>query len=232
MTNTADSPVRQRAPWWFNLAGQLLQPWVRIRRDPAEPASLLQAGVPVCYVIERDGFSDALILQRACREAGLPNPMQPLTGTRRRRSVFALTRRDGWVFGRNRKRAAGEPLRQLVRSLEGMPERDIQIVPVSIYVGRAPSRDSGWFRVLFSENWVMVGRFRRHARAAAERARHGGALLRAGVVAQRAGRIRRDHAGALRAQDRARAAHPLPPHPRRGDRAGSVAPAHRGRCAC
>jgi len=158
---TADSTVRQRAPWWFNLAGQLLQPWVRIRRDPAEPAALLQAGVPVCYVIERDGFSDALILQRACREAGLPNPMQPMAGTRRRRSVFALARRDGWIFGRNRQRAPNEPLRQLVRSLEGMPERDIQIVPVSIYVGRAPSRDSGWFRVLFSENWVMVGRFRR-----------------------------------------------------------------------
>lgn len=159
--HTADSPVRQRAPWWFNLAGQLLQPWVRIRRDPAEPAALLQAGVPVCYVIERDGFSDALILQRACREAGLPNPMQALAGTRRRRSVFALTRRDGWIFGRNRKRTPNEPLRQLVRSLEGMPEHDIQLVPVSIYVGRAPSRDSGWFRVLFSENWVMVGRFRR-----------------------------------------------------------------------
>ena len=159
--HTADSPVRQRAPWWFTLAGQLLQPWVRIRRDPAEPAALLQAGVPVCYVIERDGFSDALILQRACREAGLPNPMQALAGTRRRRSVFALARRDGWIFGRNRKRTPNEPLRQLVRSLEGMPERDIQIVPVSIYVGRAPSRDSGWFRVLFSENWVVVGRFRR-----------------------------------------------------------------------
>ncbi|WP_343849136.1 glycerol-3-phosphate 1-O-acyltransferase PlsB [Rhodanobacter soli] len=161
MTTTADSPARQRAPWWFNLAGQLLQPWVRIRRDPAEPTSLLQAGVPVCYVIERDGFSDALILQRACREAGLPNPMQPLAGTRRRRSVFALARRDGRLLGRNRKRNPNEPLRQLVHSLEGMPERDIQIVPVSIYVGRAPSRDSGWFRVLFSENWVMVGRFRR-----------------------------------------------------------------------
>ncbi|MFC5524379.1 glycerol-3-phosphate 1-O-acyltransferase PlsB [Rhodanobacter ginsengisoli] len=159
--SSADSTARQRAPWWFNLAGQLLQPWVRIRRDPAEPTALLQAGVPVCYVIERDGFSDALILQRACREAGLPNPMQPLPGTRRRRSVFALARRDGWIFGRNRQRAPNEPLRQLVRSLEGMPERDIQIVPVSIYVGRAPSRDSGWFSVLFSENWVMVGRFGR-----------------------------------------------------------------------
>ncbi|MEO8808840.1 MAG: glycerol-3-phosphate 1-O-acyltransferase PlsB [Rhodanobacter sp.] len=163
MPNTLDvnSATRRRAPWWFNLAGQLLHPWVRIRREPAEPAALLQPGVPVCYVIERDGFSDAQILQRACSEAGLPSPMQALAGTRRRRSVFALARRDGWIFGRNRKRAGSEPLRQLAHSLEGMPDRDIQVVPVSIYVGRAPSRDSGWFSVLFSENWVMVGRFGR-----------------------------------------------------------------------
>ena len=154
-------PPRHRSPWWFHLAGQLLQPWVRIRRDPAEPAALLKAGVPVCYVIERDGLSDALILDRACREAGLPGPLQPLAGTRRKRSVFALMRRDGWLFGRKRHRPPNGPLGQLVQSLEGMPERDIQIVPVSIYVGRAPNRESGWFSVLFSENWVMVGRFRR-----------------------------------------------------------------------
>ena len=158
---STDTPARSRAPWWFNLAGQLLEPWVRIRRDPAEPAALLQAGAPVCYVIERDGFSDGLILERACREAGLPSPMQPLSGTRRKRSVFALARRDGRLFGRNRKRSPNEPLGQLVRSLEVEPERDIQIVPVSIYVGRAPTRESGWFSVLFSENWVVVGRFRR-----------------------------------------------------------------------
>ncbi|WP_425605282.1 glycerol-3-phosphate 1-O-acyltransferase PlsB [Fulvimonas yonginensis] len=158
---TAEPPARSRAPWWFSLAGQLLEPWVRIRRDPAEPATLLKAGAPVCYVIERDGFSDALILERACREAGLPPPMQPLAGTRRRRSVFALARRDGWLLGRSRQRAPYDTLGQLVRLLEDHPSRDVQVVPVSIYVGRAPSRDTGWFRVLFSENWVMVGRFRR-----------------------------------------------------------------------
>ena len=159
--STADSTARSRAPWWFNLSAHLLEPWVRIRRDPAEPATLLKPDTPTCYVIERDGFSDALILERACREAGLPSPMQPLSGTRRRRSVFALARRDGRVLGRNRKRTPHEVLDQLARSLEGEPEQDIQLVPVSIYVGRAPNRDSGWFSVLFSENWVMVGRFRR-----------------------------------------------------------------------
>ena len=34
-------------------------------------------------------------------------------------------------------------------------------MPVSIFVGRAPDRSSGWFSVLFSENWTLVGRFRR-----------------------------------------------------------------------
>ncbi len=155
------SAARQRAPWRFTLAGPLLQPWLRIRREPAEPASLLAADIPVCYVIERNGFSDALILERACREAGLPNPLQPLAGTRRRRSVFSLVQREGWVFGRIRKRTAQTALRQLLQSLDAHPVADVQIVPVAIYVGRSPNRDSGWFRVLFSENWVMVGRFRR-----------------------------------------------------------------------
>jgi glycerol-3-phosphate O-acyltransferase len=41
------------------------------------------------------------------------------------------------------------------------PDQDVQLVPVSIFVGRAPARQSGWFSVLFSENWALVGRFRR-----------------------------------------------------------------------
>ena len=159
--SVTESAARRRAPWWFNLAGQLLEPWVRLRREPAEPATLLIPGAPVCYVIERDGLSDALILDRACREAGLPTPMQPLAGTRRRNSVFALRRRDGWLVGRDRNRIPTDTLAQLARLLESDPERDVQLVPASIYVGRAPGRDSGWFRVLFSDDWVMVGRFRR-----------------------------------------------------------------------
>ncbi|AFC87558.1 glycerol-3-phosphate 1-O-acyltransferase PlsB [Frateuria aurantia] len=148
-------------PWWFRLAAQLLEPWVRIKRDPAEPATLVHPDQPVCYIVERDGFSDALILERACREAGLPSPMQPMRLARRRRSLISLNKRDGWLFGRNRGRLPQEALGHLAHALDHTPDSDIQIVPVSIYVGRAPARSSGWFRVLFSENWVMVGRTRR-----------------------------------------------------------------------
>jgi glycerol-3-phosphate O-acyltransferase len=151
-----------RSPWWFKLLGRFLEPWVRIKRDPAEPTTLLRSGAAVCYAIERDGTSDALILERACREAGLPSPMQLLElPGRRRRSVFSLSRRHGWLFGRTDARGPKEPLGQLIRAIEDDPTRDIQVVPVSIYVGRAPARESGWFSVLFAENWLVVGRFRR-----------------------------------------------------------------------
>lgn len=151
------------APWWFSLLGRLLEPWLRLKRDPAEPAALLKPDVPVCYVIERHGLSDALILERACREAGLPSPLAPIRDLplRQRRAMFALSRRDGWLLGRTRKRNPREALRQLMHALEAQSGRDVQLVPVAIYVGRAPVRQSGWFSVLFSENWVVVGRFRR-----------------------------------------------------------------------
>ncbi len=148
-----------RTHWWRSLAGRLLEPWVRIKREPAEPATLLDPDAPTCYVIERHGLSDTLILERACREAGLPSPYATIPWARH--AVFALTRRPGRVFGRTRRGAMHAELKRLLEGLEVSPDQDVQLVPVAIYVGRAPGRESGWFRVLFSEDWVVVGRFRR-----------------------------------------------------------------------
>ncbi|HEY3520266.1 MAG TPA: glycerol-3-phosphate 1-O-acyltransferase, partial [Rhodanobacteraceae bacterium] len=154
--------VVQRAPWTRALLGRLLAPWVRIKRDPAEPLSLLTADADVVYVIERAGLSDSLILERACREAGMPDPLKPMPGGgKRRRSMFSLSRRDGSLYGRSRHSISREALRTLLLAQEVDTQFEIQLVPVAIYVGRAPNRQSGWLRALFSENWVVVGRFRR-----------------------------------------------------------------------
>jgi glycerol-3-phosphate O-acyltransferase len=162
MTQLASHDDLVHAGWWRGLWGALLAPWVRIKRDPAEPVTLLAPETPVVYVIERGGFTDSLLLERACREAGLPSPLAVLPGFgRRRRSAFAMRGTDGWLRRRDRGHAAQDAIRQLLRMLETTPERNLQLVPVAIYVGRAPNRTSGWFSVLFSENWAVVGHFRR-----------------------------------------------------------------------
>ncbi len=162
MTENLTRDALVHSGWWRAMWGALLAPWVRIKRHPAEPVSQLQPGTPVLYVIERNGFSDSLILERACREAGMPSPLTLMPGLgRRRRAMFAMRSTGGWFQRRGRVHAVQGTIRQLLRMLEADPESDIQVMPVAIYVGRAPNRQSGWFSVLFSENWAVVGHFRR-----------------------------------------------------------------------
>ncbi len=162
MTQTLSRETLVHAGWWRALWGTLLGPWIKIKRDPAEPVALLAPDTPVIYVIERNGFSDSLILERACREAGLPSPLAWMPGmAKRRRAMFAMRSIGGWFQRRGRNHAAQDTIRHLLRLLEATPDRNVQLMPVAIYVGRAPSRQSGWFSVLFSENWAVVGHFRR-----------------------------------------------------------------------
>ncbi len=166
MTESAVSalPSPRSAPLWARFLGWLLGPWLRLRIESPDDVALLRADPrPLCYVLERYGLSSALVLERACREAGLPSPLTPLAGDPlgRKRAYIALARRRASWFGRPRTRSHSEGLEKLLARQRAQPDLDIQLVPVSIFIGRAPDRQSGWFSVLFSENWELVGRFRR-----------------------------------------------------------------------
>src|SRR5690606_8759770 len=129
-------------------------------------AQLPQDERPVCYVLEDYGLSNALILDKACRQAGLPSPLVPLAGDPlgRRRAYVALSRRNAGTLipdQRPTARTHSDSLARLLQAHRADPALDVRLVPVSIFVGRAPDRHSGWFSVLFSENWTLVGRFRR-----------------------------------------------------------------------
>ncbi len=170
-TAPADGDVRPRTPLivsrplWAKLLGKLLEPWIEIRLEPERPAEL-DDGRSVCYVLEDYGISNALILDRACQEAGLPSPLNPLPGDPlgRKRAYVALSRRHanalGLAPGAEHKTHSGS-LARLLQAHRDDPSLDVQLMPVSIFVGRAPDKQSGWFSVLFSENWTLVGRFRR-----------------------------------------------------------------------
>lgn len=152
-----------RRPAWFEWLGALLRPWIRIRCVPADPHALLPDDPrPVVYVVERYGLSDTLILDRACEQAGLPSPYAAAAALaiRRRRAVIAVVPRPR-LFGRAPRRTYSETLARIVDRVRADADCDVHLIPVSIFVGRAPDRDTGWFRVLFSENWGVVGSFRR-----------------------------------------------------------------------
>ena len=85
--------ARSGQPWWGRLLGKLLEPWIVLKIEPAAGPQVDRR--PVCYVLEDYGLSNALILDRACRETGLPSPLRPLPGDPlgRKRAYVALSRR-------------------------------------------------------------------------------------------------------------------------------------------
>ena len=153
-----------KRPLWAKLLGKLADPWLGLNIEPQDPRQQFDAR-PVCYVLEDYGLSNALILDRACRDAGLPPPLVPLPGDPlgRKRAYVALSRRNASALmpePGSHKTHSGS-LARLLQAHRAQPELDVQLIPVSIFVGRAPDKASGWFSVLFSENWTIVGRFRR-----------------------------------------------------------------------
>ena len=164
------APVRAAAyakrPLWARLLGRLADPWLSLNLEPASPREVVDAR-PICYVLEDYGLSNALILDRACRDAGLPSPLVPLPvpgdPLGRKRAYVALSRRNASTLIPDQVSAKTHSgsLAKLLAAHREHPDLDVQLVPVSIFVGRAPDKQSGWFSVLFSENWAIVGRFRR-----------------------------------------------------------------------
>ncbi len=166
----AIASLRERRPWWARVLARGLRPWITLRIEPQTPQQFLDVR-PICYVLEDYGLSNALILDRACLEAGMPSPLRPLPGDPlgRKRAYVALSRRgtgnalSALATGKPvvPAKTHSESLARLLQAHRTDPALDVQLVPVSIFVGQAPDRNSGWFSVLFSENWTLVGRFRR-----------------------------------------------------------------------
>lgn len=177
-TETASSPPPQRAavpvatlrrsnrrPLWSQILGRLANPWLTLHIEPDE-SHLSTETRTIVYVLEDYGLSNTIILDKACQEVGLPSPLAPLPGDLLpyKRAYLALSRRSTTNPLLPEQRVAkthSNSLALLLQAHRQDPNLDVQLVPVAIFVGRAPDRQSGWFAVLFSENWTLVGRFRR-----------------------------------------------------------------------
>jgi len=135
--------------------------WVKPEVLPTQPSSLIDPDVPLIYVLEVGGVADSVALRIICEQENLPSPTEPLVfGDTRESSRFVvLQRRLGTVFRRHRK-VSSERLARLVDA--GLPlDQELQIVPVAVYWGRAPDKESSFWRLWFTENWQIAGRTRK-----------------------------------------------------------------------
>ncbi len=147
----------------YLLAGKIFSTWARPIVQPDDPAALLEGhDGEVCYVLEHGGLADMLALEQECRRRGLPSPSTSVdfAGVHEATRTIVLRRRQGFLV--RRPRASGPTrLKRLVDAAVREGDRSLVLVPVAIYWGRSPDKERSWFKLLFSENWEVVGRTRK-----------------------------------------------------------------------
>ncbi|HEY8538938.1 MAG TPA: glycerol-3-phosphate 1-O-acyltransferase PlsB, partial [Steroidobacteraceae bacterium] len=115
---------------------------------------------PIVYVLEMHGVADLIVLEKVAESHRLPSPSQALKPPLPDLCVFFLERfADFW--GDRIDRRISPSLRQLVRAASIDKTLEVDLVPVSVFWGRAPQHERSWLKLLLSETWDRVGRFRR-----------------------------------------------------------------------
>jgi len=155
-------PARLKLHWQL-LLRWILHLWVKAQVLPdADGNTGLPQGENVCYVMADYAFSSVLILDQVCDELKLTRPLLPLECVDTESRSYAVLRRwKGLIIRRPVPRRNSEVLARLVRYCEENPDVDIKLVPVTVIVGRAPDKADGFAKVLFTEDWEVIGRFRR-----------------------------------------------------------------------
>ncbi|HXI47995.1 MAG TPA: glycerol-3-phosphate 1-O-acyltransferase PlsB [Steroidobacteraceae bacterium] len=148
---------------WRWSVRKLLGLWVRVTIKPDDAvAAIASRPRPVCYVLERESQTDFAVLSGVCARHNLPRPARRLIMGEKRadRAYFELQRRPSLFRTRNAARAP-RYLVQLIAAAAAYPQFDVDLVPVAIFWGRAPHKEVSWWRLLFTEDWILVGRFRK-----------------------------------------------------------------------
>lgn len=140
--------------WW------LFRPmlwWIKYRVAPADLKTELKLDPdkPVCFVIPARSWADVFVLERMCRDAGLPRP---------RRTGLELPQvgKPGCLYlpALEQRSRAAEELEHLMRAALESADYDVQLVPVSIFWGRDPGKETSLFKIMFSDS-TQAGAFRK-----------------------------------------------------------------------
>lgn len=140
--------------------------WARPRILPEQFVERLGvSGRPVCFVLSSNAAADQEVLRRLLQRPAWRQRLTASSGMIASGEVICLQRWAGTLNNRLDHRLPVK-LRKLVASVHGAvlladASHDVDVVPVSLFWGRAPDKEASWWRLRFGETWADSGALHR-----------------------------------------------------------------------
>jgi glycerol-3-phosphate O-acyltransferase len=155
-----------RLPFRRLVAGalrRLMYIWVRSETIGQSAMALdLDRSKPVIYVLQTPSLSDLMVVEQECRKNALPRPLAQVSmeGHQEPQACFFLDAPSRWL-GRRSKPVIAPTLTRLVTLVSQDALAEAQIVPVSVFWGQSPARETSPWKLLFADSWAVTGRLRK-----------------------------------------------------------------------
>ncbi|MBL1416971.1 MAG: glycerol-3-phosphate 1-O-acyltransferase PlsB [Moritella sp.] len=117
---------------------------VKSQYVPDNPVDALKLDLtrPIVYVLKTKSMTDLVALQRACKERGLPDPLTPIKVNGVIIPSYVCLDNPAPLFGKVKdKNVFFNEFQQLLRLHKDDKVLDIQLMPVSLFWGRAPGKE-------------------------------------------------------------------------------------------
>ena len=145
----------------MSILSKLLSLRIKAKIIPTDLAKLgIDITKPIIYVIDTDSLISRVLLKTECQDKqlsykNLPDHWPNLT------TVLANKQLKGFWNRQANYLQFQENLKNILCFLKDHPKEQLQLIPVSVFFGMAPHKDSGIFKNLFSEQWSIGGRLRK-----------------------------------------------------------------------
>lgn len=150
-----------RAPLMW-LAQRFLMLWVKATVLPtAFEEAQIDLEKPICYVLDIDGVSNTLVLRDVAHELGLPDSGGTIRGGVDQLPALVFMRSLKGMLVRRADPRISDDFRAVVKAYGDGHLSDVQFVPVSMFWGRAASKEDSTVKLMFSDSWSIAGRLRK-----------------------------------------------------------------------
>lgn len=146
----------------MSLLSKILYLRVKVEFSPTKLKSLgVDPDIPFAYVLSEDSTVSRAILWEEINRGHLPKPFLFKESFGIDKAILANKKLVGFWNRHTDYKEFESNLDRIVAKVQANPSKQIQLIPVSVFLGRAPNRDHGIFKVIFSEKWGITGRFRK-----------------------------------------------------------------------